>query len=218
MAAAMLAAGLALVLPPLLHSEGEEATSGPSARERWPAALVALAVPLLSIALYAMLGNPRALAPPQPLQAGAVGPEQVEAMVARLAAKLQAQPDDAGGWRMLARSYETLRRFEPAADAYRHLLALDPDNPDVLVDYAVVLGMTLERRLVGEPVRLIERALAIDANHVQALALLGSAALERGDHAAAIKLWKKILALVPAQSDMGRAIADSIAKAETAQR
>jgi cytochrome c-type biogenesis protein CcmH len=116
---------------------------------------------------------------------------------------------------MLARSYETLRRFELAADAYRHLLALDPDNPDLLVDYAVVLGMTLNHSLSGPPQQQIARALAIDPNHIQALALSGSAALERGDYAAAIAPWKKILALVPADSDTGRSIADNIAKAES---
>ncbi|MES2263752.1 MAG: tetratricopeptide repeat protein [Pseudomonadota bacterium] len=217
-AAAMLALALFLVLPPLLRRETGTAPLANAARQRWPVVLVVLAVPLLSGFLYALLGNPRGLEAPPPVQAAAVGPDQIEAMVARLAAKLKAQPADAAGWRMLARSYETLRRFELAADAYRHLLALEPENADVLVDYAVVLGMTLDSKLAGEPVRLIERALAIDANHVQALALLGSAALERGDHAGAVKPWKRIQALVPAESEMGRSIADSIAKAEAAQR
>lgn len=188
-------------------------------RQRWPALLVAAALPLLAGSLYFMLGNPAGLqAPEPPAQATAgVGPAQIEAMVKRLAAKLQTQPDDASGWRMLARSYETLRRFDAAADAYRHLLALEPDNPDLLVDYAVVLGMTLDQHLAGAPEALLQRALALDPRHVQALALSGSAALERGDYVGAIRPWKKILALVPADSDTGRSIAASIAQAEAQQ-
>jgi cytochrome c-type biogenesis protein CcmH len=46
------------------------------------------------------------------------------------------------------------------------------------------------------------------------LALSGSAALERGDVASAVKPWKKILALVPADSDVGKSIAENIAKAQ----
>jgi cytochrome c-type biogenesis protein CcmH len=215
-AGVMLACSLAFVLPVLLRREaGGDGTPAP--HQRWPLVLIAVGLPVLAASLYAGIGNPKGLLPSpesvQAIAAGAVGPEQIESMVTRLAQRLAKQPDDADGWRMLARSYETLRRFDLAADAYRHLLALEPQNPDLLVDYAVVLGMTLNRTLVGEPEALIGRALAIDPNHIQALALSGSAALERGDVANAVKPWKKILALVPADSDIGKSIAENIAKA-----
>jgi cytochrome c-type biogenesis protein CcmH len=217
-ASAMLACSLGFVLPVLLRREASGGNGAPVPRQRWPLILIAIALPALAVSLYAALGNPKGLASqPEAAQAGTVatvGPEQIESMVVRLVQKLAKQPDDADGWRMLARSYETLRRFDQAADAYRHLLALEPRSPDLLVDYAVVLGMTLNRSLVGEPEVLIGRALAIDPNHIQALALSGSAALERGDVANAVKPWKKILALVPADSDIGKSIAENIAKAQ----
>ncbi|CAN7351922.1 tetratricopeptide repeat protein [Duganella sp. LjRoot269] len=217
-ATVMLACSLGFVLPVLLRREAGCGDGIPAPRQRWPLVLIAVAVPALAASLYAGIGNLKGLLPPlesvQADAAGAVGPEQIESMVTRLAQRLAKQPDDADGWRMLARSYETLRRFDQAADAYRHLLALEPQNPDLLVDYAVVLGMTLNRTLVGEPEALIGRALAIDPNHIQALALSGSAALERGDVASAVKPWKKILALVPADSDVGKSIAENIAKAQ----
>jgi cytochrome c-type biogenesis protein CcmH len=214
-AGVMLACSLGFVLPVLLRREAGGGDGTPAPRQRWPLVLIVAAVPALAASLYAGIGNPKGLLPPpESVQAGAVGPEQIESMVTRLAQRLAKQPDDADGWRMLARSYETLRRFDQAADAYRHLLELEPQNPDLLVDYAVVLGMTLNRTLVGEPEALIGRALAIDPNHIQALALSGSAALERGDVASAVKPWKKILALVPADSDIGKSIAENIAKAQ----
>ncbi len=218
-AAAMVALGLWFLLPPLLRRDG-------APRQRWPVLLVMLALPAVSGAHYLALGHTASLLPPQasPQTAAvgaapdtAIGPAQIEAMVARLAARLKQQPDDADGWRKLARSYETLRRFDAAADAYRQLLALDPENPDLLVDYAVVLGMTLNHSLAGAPLAQIDRALAIAPNHVQALALSGSAALERGDKAYAVAQWKKILAQVPADSDIARSIAGSIAGAEARQ-
>jgi len=210
-AAIMLALAMSVVLVPLVQGHA-------TPRRRWPVALLVIVIPALAASVYLQVGNPKALQPAQQAvaaQAAAdINPEQVEQMVARLAAKLKTQPNDADGWRMLARSYETLRRFDAAADAYRHLVALQPEDPDLLVDYAVVLGMTLDHHLSGPPQALIEQALAINPNHVQALALLGSAALERGDYTSAVKPWKKILALVPADSDVARSIIDSIAKAE----
>jgi cytochrome c-type biogenesis protein CcmH len=220
-AIAMTALALWFVLFPLLRR-----IPGDAPPRRWPVLLVALALPAVAAAHYLALGHTAALlpAPKTASQAAAqpatpsVGPEQIEAMVARLAARLKSQPDDADGWRMLARSYEGLRRFDQAVDAYRHLLALTPDDPDVLVDYAVALGMTMNRSLAGAPLQQIDRALAISPNHVQALALSGSAAMERGDSAYAVRQWKKILAQVPADSDIGRSIANSIAGAEARPR
>lgn len=214
-AAVMAAFALALVLPPLLRTSVAGPAGGESAGKasRATAWSVAVAVPLVAAGLYAALGNPRGLEPAAE-QAGLAAPPRIEAMVARLAARLKEQPQDAAGWRMLARSYETLRRFEAAADAYRRVVALEGESADLLVDYAVVLGMTQNQRLSGGPEKLVERALALEANHVQALALLGSAALERGDYEAARRPWRKILALVPADSDIGRQIADSVARVD----
>jgi cytochrome c-type biogenesis protein CcmH len=215
-AVAMVAAALACALAPLLRRSSATA-AGPALRRRrdWSAIGVGLALPVAAATLYAAVGTPRALlAPPAPDAAAAIGPAQIEGMVKRLAERLKNDPEDVDGWRMLAHSYETLRRFDAALDAYRHLLALEPNNPDVLTDAAVALGMSLNQDLSGEPERLIDRALALNPNHVQALALKGSAAYERGDYTLAIAPWKKILAMVPQESSMARSIAASVAKAE----
>jgi cytochrome c-type biogenesis protein CcmH len=214
-AVAMLAAALAFALAPLLRGDS---AAGPAPRRvrDWSAIGVGLALPLAAVTLYAAVGTPRAMLAPQAQDAAAaIGPAQIEAMVNRLAERLKNDPEDADGWRMLAHSYETLRRFDAALDAYRRLAALEPNNPDVLTDAAVALGMSLNQDLSGEPERLIDRALALNPNHVQALALKGSAAYERGDYAQAIAPWKKILAMVPQESSMARSIAASVAKAET---
>jgi cytochrome c-type biogenesis protein CcmH len=209
--------------------QGHAAGKPAGATQRWPALAVALAIPALAGSLYWALGTPKALDPdsraplaqapsteqPAGLDTAAVGPAQIEAMVARLAERLKAQPDDAKGWRMLARSYETLRRFDQAEQAYQRLLQLAPNDAEALVDYAVTKAMGSGQSLSGEPERLLNRALAIDPSNVQALALVGSAAFERRDYAQAIKPWQQILALAPPDSDIARSITSSIAKAQT---
>jgi cytochrome c-type biogenesis protein CcmH len=183
-------------------------------KSRWRSAVpVAASAPLVAAGLYAALGTPAALLPTQQALETAA-PPQVEAMVARLAARLKEQPRDADGWRLMARSYETLRRFDQAAGAYRQLLSLEGESADLLADYAVVLGMANGERLSGEPEKLLQRALELNSQHVQVLALLGSAALERHDRASALNAWKKVLALAPAGSGMARSIQASIARVE----
>jgi cytochrome c-type biogenesis protein CcmH len=212
-AIALVAIALAFVLAPLLRRHA----AGPAPRpdRDWSPIAVGLVLPAAAVALYAAIGTPQAvLAPPAQAEAPAIGPAQIEAMVNRLAERLKNEPDDAEGWRMLAHSYETLRRFDAAVEAYRHLIALEPNNANGLTDAAVALGMAMNQDLSGEPERLIDRALAINPNHVQALALKGSAAYERGDYAEAIPPWKRILAMVPQDSEMARSIGASVEKAE----
>lgn len=217
-AIALVAIALAFALAPLLRRHASGPALHPASRHDrdWSPIAIGLVFPAVAVALYAAIGTPQAvLAPPAQADAPAIGPAQIEAMVNRLAERLKTDPDDAEGWRMLAHSYETLRRFDAAVDAYRHLIALEPNNANGLTDAAVALGMTMNQDLSGEPERLIDRALAINPNHVQALALKGSAAYERGDYAQAIPPWKRILAMVPQDSEMARSIGASVEKAET---
>jgi cytochrome c-type biogenesis protein CcmH len=204
-------------------------------RQPWTAGLVAVLIVALAVGLYLAVGTPAALDPGNRIAASmpaqpadkappfAAGPEgqmtaaQIESMVQRLADRLASKPDDAEGWRMLIRSYETLRRFDEAAAAYARLLKLVPETPELLADYAVVLGMTQGQTLAGEPETLIQRALTLDPDNLQALALAGSAAFERKDYADAVKPWQRLLARVPQESEMARSIGASIDKARALQ-
>ena len=190
---------------------------------RWTVLLVGIGVTALATLIYAMIGIPaginatqnQAIIPSsQELGTAAPSPQQIAGMVSRLAERLKSSPDDAQGWAMLARSYETLRRFDLAVDAYQHLVKLTPQDANMLDDYAVTLAMSRDQSLSGEPEQLIHRALAIDPNNIQALALLGSAAFERKEYAQAAIPWKKILDLIPADSPMSQSITDNIRKAD----
>lgn len=151
----------------------------------------------------------------QPPDASAgIGQAQIEAMVQRLAQRLQTQPQDPAGWRMLAKSYETLGRFDDAVRAYQQLLRLQEPDPDLLTDYAVTLGMSRGQTLAGEPEAVIDQALKLNPRHVQALALSGGAAFEQGDHARAVVQWQKLLALIPKDAPMRASIERNVAKAK----
>jgi cytochrome c-type biogenesis protein CcmH len=52
----------------------------------------------------------------------------IDAMVAKLAARLERQPDDADGWAQLGRSYMVIERPEKARDAFARALKLRPGD------------------------------------------------------------------------------------------
>ncbi|OGB05796.1 MAG: hypothetical protein A3G29_12295 [Burkholderiales bacterium RIFCSPLOWO2_12_FULL_64_99] len=157
---------------------------------------------------------PAAPEAPAPGEAAAPTQAQIEGMVNRLATRLQTQPDDAAGWRMLARSYETLGRFDEAVQAYQRVLALQPPDADLLTDYAVTLGMSQGRTLVGAPEAVIQQALSLNPRHVQALALAGSASFEKRDYQRAIATWGQLLSLVPPDDEVRASIEANLRKAE----
>lgn len=199
------------------EDEDEGEAGGTRRRGRSAAIAIGIALPLAAVAVYWLVGSPQSFAPqngsgserPHALDAA-----QVEAMVTRLAARLDESPEDAEGWAMLARSYTALRRYDEAVRAYVHAAARSPADAQLLADYADAAAMAQGRRFEGKPEALIARALAADPNHVKALALAGSAAFEKRQYAAAIARWQRILELVPAEADVARSIRRSIADAQ----
>ena len=83
----------------------------------------------------------------------------------------------------------------------------------MLADYADALAMARGRNLEGEPFALVKRALAVDPEHIKALALAGTAEFERRNYAAAIAYWERILKVVPPDSEFARSVTGSIAEA-----
>ena len=187
---------------------GEAAAAAPPRRAG--AGLVGAAVPLLAVAVYLFTGTPAALDPSlrEPPDAA-----QVEAMVARLAAKMREHPEDADGWKLLGRSYTVMGRFPEAVDAYAHAAQRPPRDAQLLADFADALAMARGQTLQGEPEKLIARALEIDPRNLKALALAGTAAYERKDYASAADIWSRMLPLVPPGSEDARAIGDNVAEA-----
>lgn len=188
-----------------------------SGGHNWAIAAV-IAVPILTVALYLMLGKPGGL-DSQYQTVGANQPqevtqEQINAMVEGLAQKLKTKPDDVEGWAMLGRSYVQLRRYGDARAAYARATALLPNNPQLLADYADVLAMNNGRSMQGEPEKIIQQALAIDPNNIKALALAGTAAFQRKEYRKAIEEWQKLLKLIPADSQIARQIDANISQVQ----
>jgi len=177
---------------------------------RRAALALGIALPVVAVVAYLAAGNPGALAP----QMAAPSAAQIEAMVARLAAKLEENPGDVEGWKLLGRSYSVLGRYPQAVAAYAKAAERAPRDAQLLADFADALAMARGQRLAGEPERLIARALEIEPGNLKALALAGSAAYERQDYARAAELWSRMLPLVPAGSGEARSIAENVEEAK----
>jgi cytochrome c-type biogenesis protein CcmH len=171
---------------------------------------IAVALPLFAIPMYLLVGDPNGIAPPP----SAMSPEQTKALVAQLAQRMEREPDRLEGWVLLARSAASIGDFELSLRAYARAAQLEPNDAQLLTDYADVLALTQNRNLQGEPEKLIRRALAIDPQQPKALALAGSAAYQRNDFKAAIDYWQRLLQLLPPDAPIAGTVQDSIADAQ----
>lgn len=199
-------------------SPDDDSPGAAPAHGRPAAVAVLVLVPLTAALVYWATGNPYAIeaARAGSRQAHPVSPQQVSAMVDRLAERLKSAPGNVAGWATLARSLAMLGRYEESAQAYAQLAGLVPGDAGVLADYADTLAMAQGRSLAGAPAGLVMRALELDPHHVKALALAGSSEFERGDYAKAVGYWERILERVPRESDFGRSVQASIAQARSA--
>ena len=186
-------------------------------RTRWVAAMALVAcVPIVAGVLYVALGNPAAInAPPAAAtaQGDAATDPQILAMVDQLAKKLQANPEDGEGWALLGRSYRVLDRYDAAAMAYNEASKRLAPNAPLYVEWAEAVAQAQGRTLVGQPTELLERAIKLDPDNAKALALLGAAAMERGDRPAAIAAWTRLRGLLPPDSPQARQIDQALAQA-----
>ena len=192
------------------ESAAETSSHGPS---RKLAVALLLLMPILAVTGYALLGNPRALDPTQTSAPPKMTQEQINGMVAKLAEKLAANPDDLKGWLMLARSYKNLGRFEEAANAYGKAEKLVNEDPDLLASYAETIAMASQGKgLKGKPLQLVERALKLDPKHAHTLFLAGAAAMEAGDNKKGIAYWEALLPQVEPGSEIDQMLRSGIDK------
>ncbi len=203
----MLAAGsLAILLwrgPVVAHVTDADTAASVATRPTRGLA-IALAVLIVATAAggYAWVGSPGLLpvtpdAPPGP---GASADAQVAVMQDRAAR----HPEDPNGWLQAARSQAMLNHGAEAVADYRKALTLRPDDANLLADLADMLAATGNGSLDGEPIALVDRALAIAPNHVKALALKGSYAMTQRDFRGALAAWNQALKVAPPDDPIAR--------------
>jgi cytochrome c-type biogenesis protein CcmH len=182
---------------------------------------IAFGLPIAAVIFYLQVGNPESITQqPRPVAAapsasGERSQEQIAANVEKLAQRLKANPNDAQGWTMLARSYNSMERFGEAAGAYAKATELQPNDADLLAEYAFATAMASNQSMEGRPMELVNQALKVDPDNAKALQLAGSAALQSKDYAKAIDYWQRVLKQVPPDSPTAQAIQGRIDEAKS---
>jgi cytochrome c-type biogenesis protein CcmH len=182
-------------------------------RGRLVVAAAAVLIPALTLGLYLDLGAPdlpdRPLAARQQELAQGEAPD-VQAMVARLEARLRDQPGDVEGWLMLGRSRSALGDEPAAVEAYRKAQGLGPENPAMLIGLGQSLVGTAGGVVTPEARSLFERAQKAGVADPRAGFYLGLAAAQAGDGHRALDTWRQLLAGAPADAPWRQQVEEAV--------
>ncbi|MGH8031213.1 MAG: tetratricopeptide repeat protein [Luteimonas sp.] len=155
---------------------------------------IVIAMPLLAVGLYQVIGAPAALAPAarKPLAT-------MQDAIAQLEVALQRNPQQVQGWRLLGRAYADQTRSKDARNALARAATLAPDDSDAQAEYAESRAKAnADNRFDAEAVAILERTLERDPKHQRTRWFLGIAQRQAGDSAKAATTWQPLLTQVDA--------------------
>lgn len=203
--AVLLVAALAIVAYPLLRqvpATGKDQPAMPPSI--LPALAIGVIVALGAVAMYHHSSN-FPWSNPQAAAAGAAGhgdgttAGSMEQVITELEARLQANPVDLEGWRMLGRSYLVSGNAAKAVDAYDKALQIAGEQADsgLKLDVAEALILSNDPAAQQRANGIVNAELATDANSQKALWYSGVIAIRSGDKETAKTRWSKLLAQNP---------------------
>lgn len=173
-----------------LERQAKHSAPAMGAPKPWLAVAMVVLMGGLTGAGYAVLGQPGLLAPPAPSMES-----DMEALTDALARRMVAHPEDAQGWAMLARSEQTLGRYDRAVQAYERALRTAPSVPAaMLADYGEALVLAADGTVPPRARAVFSDLAAQDVDDPRVGYFTGLAALQDGDTAAAMATWEALLA------------------------
>ena len=196
-------------------AEASGEASSPTARGRSATVAVAVALPLLALGLYLAYGSPRL--PDQPLAARLQDPasdRNLEALVARVEARLRQHPEEGEGWDVIAPVYMGWRRYSDAAEAYAQAIRLLGDSAKRLSGRGQALVLANNGVVTEEAREALQRAAALDQTLIEPRILLAIAKEQDGQFQAAIEDWRALLDKAPEDAPWREMVEKKIAADE----
>jgi cytochrome c-type biogenesis protein CcmH len=203
----------------LLAADGKTEDSGAASADagvaRTATIAVAVALPLLALGLYLAYGSPRL--PDQPLAARLQDPasdRNLEALVARVEARLRAHPEEGEGWDVIAPVYMGWQRYNDAAEAYGQATRLLGESAKRLSGRGQALVLANNGVVTEEARAALERAFQLDQTLVEPRILLAIAKEQDGQFQAAIEDWRALLDKAPKDAPWRAMVETRIATAQ----
>src|SRR5919108_3252419 len=184
-------------------------------RRRAVAVVALVVLPFGAAAFYLALGSPSL--PDQPLAprlAASRSDTSIDTLIAKVEDHLSHHPEDGRGWEVIAPVYLRLGRLDNAVKARRNALRLNGATGEREAALGEALVFAANGVVTAEAKAAFERAIALDANGVQARYFLGLAAEQDGDRTQAAAAWRALIAAAPPDAPWLELLRNALARVE----
>ncbi len=172
--------------------------------------LIVLIVPLGALGLYGYQGAPdiagmpfaeRASSRTQTAQGGqGQPPMNLDAAAVQLEQRLQKNPDDLGGWLLLARTYMSTQRYPQAITAFEKALGLEAGNADITSSYGEALYLAAGEVVTPASRAAFEETLKKKPDDPRSRYYLALAEYQAGDKKKALDGWASLVGDSPSDA------------------
>lgn len=178
---------------------------------------IVAAMPLLALALYAVLGSPTL--PGHPHTAGqtaarqpaAPGAPDIEALIVQVEERLREVPQDGRGWEAIAPVYLRVQRYDDAKNAFQRSIAINGETPKRLTGFAEAAIRAADGMVTDEARAAFEKVLKAEPDQIEARFWLALAREQRGELKQAAEDYRAILATATAETPWRGAVEERLA-------
>lgn len=158
-----------------------------------------IAIPMMALSLYQVVGTPAGLDPAQRR-----APETLAEAITQLQADLERDPRQVEGWRLLGQALQQQERHGEARDAFARAARLDPEDLGLQTEYAESRSRAdAQRRFDDEAIGILERVIGLDPAQHRARLFLGIGYRQHGRSAEAAATWEPLLPTLGGEAAAG---------------
>lgn len=216
----------------LADARGDDGSAPINTRSsRWLIVAVIAILPAISLGLYLIEGQWRAVSDWQAtqkrwepliegsLQGKPVSPEEAKDLTAGdyirvLQGILQRSPDHVAGWQDLGMAYMQVGLYHYAEAAFQRALTLVPNNSDLMLSVVEAKMGQGKGALDKSGIVLLHQILQQEPSNPKARMMLGMASYTGGDYDQAIGVWQSLLQDTPPDSEGAKILQSSIERAK----
>ena len=190
---------------------------------RWSFWLLAALIPVVALGIYQKIGYEQDLLIGETVkglnQQHSNDPEThdpeaqkalMQQLVVQLKQRLEDDPSAQDYWVLLGRTQLELGDYKAAADSFRQLVALMPDDSTALSHYAQALYLSFGREITADVQQAIDATLAVDPHQPTILGLLGIHYYHHQQWQLALDYWQRLLVVLPPGSANANMIASAV--------
>lgn len=154
--------------------------------------VAALSLPLFSLPFYLSIGSPQIAIPSRVVENTNTEPS-IDDLLVVAEKRLETNPDDSNGWKVVAPVYMRMGRFDDAINAYENVLRVEGDSSEFLLKLADAHIEKNQGQVNATAQGLVSRVLAIDKENAIAKFYTGIIALQSDKPDETMRIWQGML-------------------------